>query len=104
MTILITGGAGYIGAHTCLQMLSAGHQIVVLDNLSNSSEESLRRVQAISGKRLSFVQVDIRNIQHLRHVFSEHNITAVVHFAGLKAVGSPTKSLCCITKIMWLAA
>jgi UDP-glucose 4-epimerase len=87
MTILITGGAGYIGSHTCLQLLAAGQQIVVVDNLSNSSQESLFRVQKITGKSIPFVQADIRDKQALQAIFKAHTITAVVHFAGLKAVG-----------------
>ena len=87
MAILITGGAGYIGSHTCVQMLAAGQTIVVLDNLSNSSVESLNRVSQISGKNFTFIQADIRDKAALREVFNAHDINAVVHFAGLKAVG-----------------
>lgn len=85
--ILVTGGAGYIGSHTCLELLNAGHQVVVFDNLSNSSEESLRRVQQLANKALVFVQADIRDQVELDQVFQEHRIDAVIHFAGLKAVG-----------------
>ncbi|WP_166169783.1 MULTISPECIES: UDP-glucose 4-epimerase GalE [unclassified Acinetobacter] len=84
--ILVTGGAGYIGSHTCVQLLNSGHEVIVLDNLCNSSEESLNRVQQISGKPLTFVQGDIRDAQVLDQVFQQH-IDAVIHFAGLKAVG-----------------
>ncbi len=87
MAILITGGAGYIGSHTCLQLLASGYQIVVVDNLSNSSEESIIRVKKISGKEFPFIHADIRDKQALRAVFHQHKITAVIHFAGLKAVG-----------------
>ena len=87
MAILITGGAGYIGSHTCLQMLASGYQIVVVDNLSNSSEESIIRVKKISGKEFPFIHADIRDKQAIRAVFQQHKITAVIHFAGLKAVG-----------------
>lgn len=85
--ILVTGGAGYIGSHTCLELLNAGHEVVVFDNLSNSSEESLRRVQKLANKSLVFVQGDIRNQSELDHVFQDYTIDAVIHFAGLKAVG-----------------
>lgn len=85
--ILVTGGAGYIGSHTCVELLEAGYQVVVLDNLSNSSEESLRRVQKITGKTLKFVEGDIRSLDNLEAVFSRYSIAAVIHFAGLKAVG-----------------
>jgi UDP-glucose 4-epimerase len=87
MAILITGGAGYIGSHTSLQILAAGHDIVVVDNLSNSSEESLHRVKKISGRQFTFVNADIRNKCAMRAVFQQYTITAVMHFAGLKAVG-----------------
>ena len=85
--ILVTGGAGYIGSHTCLELLNDNYDIVVLDNLSNSSEESLRRVQEITGKSLTFVNGDIRDRNLLNQLFSEHDFEAVIHFAGLKAVG-----------------
>ena len=86
-TILVTGGAGYIGSHTCVELLEAGHEVVVFDNLSNSSEESLARVQALTGKSLKFIQGDIRNTQQLDQAFASNQIDAVIHFAGLKAVG-----------------
>lgn len=85
--ILVTGGAGYIGSHTCVELLEAGHEIVVFDNLSNSSEESLNRVKDLTQKSLTFVQGDIRNADELDRVFQSHSIDAVIHFAGLKAVG-----------------
>ena len=85
--ILVTGGAGFIGSHTCVELLSSGHEVIVLDNLCNSSEESLNRVQQICGKNLTFVQGDIRDAQVLDQVFQQHHIDAVIHFAGLKAVG-----------------
>ncbi|MFW1972544.1 UDP-glucose 4-epimerase GalE [Acinetobacter bereziniae] len=85
--ILVTGGAGYIGSHTCLELLEAGHDVVVLDNLSNSSEESLKRVQELTGKRLKFIQGDIRDSYDLDRAFLANKIDAVIHFAGLKAVG-----------------
>ncbi|WP_180035093.1 MULTISPECIES: UDP-glucose 4-epimerase GalE [unclassified Acinetobacter] len=89
--ILVTGGAGYIGSHTCIQLLSAGHDVVVLDNLSNSSVESLARVQALVAKKLDFVEGDILDQQILDQIFQEHQIDAVIHFAGLKAVGESQK-------------
>ncbi|MCO1333467.1 UDP-glucose 4-epimerase GalE [Microbulbifer sp. OS29] len=87
MAILVTGGAGYIGSHTCVELLAAGFQPVVVDNLSNSSEEALRRVEFIGGKSIPFYDLDIRDSKGLRKVFSEFEIDAVIHFAGLKAVG-----------------
>ena len=89
--ILVTGGAGYIGSHTCIQLLSAGHDVVVLDNLSNSSVESLARVQALAAKTLDFVEGDILDQQILDQIFQHHSIDAVIHFAGLKAVGESQK-------------
>ncbi|WP_180173807.1 UDP-glucose 4-epimerase GalE [Acinetobacter sp. YH01024] len=89
--ILVTGGAGYIGSHTCIQLLSAGHEVVVLDNLSNSSVESLARVQALAAKKLDFVEGDILDQQILDQIFQHHSIDAVIHFAGLKAVGESQK-------------
>lgn len=85
--ILVTGGAGYIGSHTCVELLEAGHTVVVLDNLSNSSEESLRRVTELTGRNVTFIQGDIRDEAALDALFSNHAIDAVIHFAGLKAVG-----------------
>ncbi|PSJ40090.1 UDP-glucose 4-epimerase GalE [Zobellella taiwanensis] len=87
MTILVTGGAGYIGSHTVVELLNAGNNVLVLDNLSNSSSESLKRVEQITGKVVPFVKGDIRDSALLERVFAEHSINAVVHFAGLKAVG-----------------
>lgn len=89
--ILVTGGAGYIGSHTCIELLEANHQVIVLDNLSNSSEESLRRVQQLTHKTLTFIKGDIRNSDDLDKVFAQHPIDAVIHFAGLKAVGESQK-------------
>lgn len=87
MTILVTGGAGYIGSHTLVELASAGFDFVVLDNLCNSSCVSLERVRAITGKPVEFVQGDIRDALFLRQVFASYPIVAVVHFAGLKSVG-----------------
>lgn len=87
MTILVTGGAGYIGSHTLVELLNSGQQVLVLDNLSNASVESLRRVAEITGSQPAFVEGDIRDAELLGKLFAEHSIEAVVHFAGLKAVG-----------------
>ncbi len=87
MRILVTGGAGYIGSHTCLELLEAGHEVVIVDNLANSQKESLRRVEELTGKSVKFYKVDLREIEQLRGVFRENKIEAVIHFAGLKAVG-----------------
>ena len=85
--ILVTGGAGYIGSHTCVELLNAGHEVIVLDNLCNSAAESLNRVQQLTLKSLTFVEGDIRDVQLLDQVFQQNSIDAVIHFAGLKAVG-----------------
>ena len=87
MSILITGGCGYIGSHTCVEMLKSGYDIVVVDNLYNSSLEALNRVKELSGKDFPFYECDIRDREGLRKVFSENKIDVVIHFAGLKAVG-----------------
>ena len=87
MRVLVTGGAGYIGSHTCVELLNAGYQVVVVDNLSNSKFESLLRVQEITGKNLEFYQVDLLDREGLEAVFAGTAVEAVVHFAGLKAVG-----------------
>jgi len=87
MNVLVTGGAGYIGSHTCVELLNAGHEVVVVDNLYNSKEESLRRVQEITGKPLIFHKVDLLDREALRQVFAQHDFDAVIHFAALKAVG-----------------
>jgi UDP-glucose 4-epimerase len=86
-TILVTGGAGYIGSHACLEFLEAGYDVVVLDNLCNSSRESLGRVEKLTGRELEFVEGDIRDRDGLDVLFRRHDIDAVIHFAGLKAVG-----------------
>ncbi|MBP3436194.1 MAG: SDR family NAD(P)-dependent oxidoreductase, partial [Clostridia bacterium] len=87
MSILITGGCGYIGSHTCIELLKSGHDIVVLDNYYNSSPEALRRVFELSGKEFPFYECDIRDAEGLRAIFRAHEIDTVIHFAGLKAVG-----------------
>lgn len=87
MSILVTGGAGYIGSHTVLELLEQGKEVVVVDNLSNSSQESLKRVESITGKSVSFYEIDIIDKKALNKVFESHNIESVIHFAGYKAVG-----------------
>ena len=87
MKILVTGGAGYIGSHTCVELLNAGHEIVVVDNLSNSCEKSLDEVKKITGKEFPFYKCDILDYEGLTKVFDENEVEAVIHFAGLKAVG-----------------
>lgn len=87
MRILVTGGAGYIGSHACIELLNAGYEVVVLDNLSNSKEESLRRVQEITGKTLEFHLADLLDKPAIDRIFDRAQIDAVIHFAGLKAVG-----------------
>lgn len=87
MNVLVTGGAGYIGSHTCLELLNEGYGVVVLDNLSNSSAKSLDRVRALTGKDLTFYEGDVRDEALLQKIFAAHDIGCVIHFAGLKAVG-----------------
>lgn len=86
MQILVTGGAGYIGSHTCVELLNAGHEIIVVDNLCNSKEESLKRVKQITGKEFKFYKVHLQERENLEAIFTENEIKAVIHFAGLKAV------------------
>lgn len=90
MNVLLTGGAGYIGSHTCIELIKSKHNVLVLDNLSNSSRESLYRVEQITNRSILFYQADVRSRDALRAVFSAHQINAVIHFAGLKAVGEST--------------
>ncbi|EHI59717.1 SDR family NAD(P)-dependent oxidoreductase, partial [Hungatella hathewayi] len=87
MTILVTGGAGYIGSHTCIELLNAGYEVVVVDNLCNSCKESLKRVEEITGKSVTFYEVDLLDQDGVKRVFDNEDIQAVIHFAGLKAVG-----------------
>ena len=87
MNVLVTGGAGYIGSHTCVELLESGYGVVVIDNLCNSNPESLRRVQEITGKTLKFYEGDVRDEALLHKIFAENEIGCVIHFAGLKAVG-----------------
>lgn len=87
MAILVTGGAGFIGSHTCVELLNAGYEVVVVDNLCNSSQESLRRVEKITGKSVKFYEADIRDTDTLNEIFDKESVECVIHFAGLKAVG-----------------
>ena len=87
MAILVTGGAGYIGSHTCIELINAGYEVVVVDNLYNSSKEALNRVGAIVGKEIKFYEADIRDAAAMKNIFDNEKIDAVIHFAGLKAVG-----------------
>ena len=87
MKILVTGGAGYIGSHTCVELLNDGHEVVVIDNFVNSSPESISRVEQITGKKVTLYEGDIRDEKILSRIFKEHTIDFVIHFAGLKAVG-----------------
>jgi len=87
MTILVTGGAGYIGSHTCVELLNAGYEVIVVDNLYNSSKKALSRVEEITGKNVTFYEDDVLDREALHRIFEENDIDAVLHFAGLKAVG-----------------
>ena len=87
MAILVTGGAGFIGSHTCVELLNAGYEVIVVDNLCNSSQESLRRVEKITGKNVKFYEADIRDTDTLNQIFDKESVECVIHFAGLKAVG-----------------
>ncbi len=91
MKILVTGGAGYIGSHTCVELLNSGYEVVVLDNLDNSCEKSLDAVREITGKDLTFYKVDMLDYDDMEKVFCENKFDAVIHFAGLKAVGESTQ-------------
>ena len=87
MKILVTGGAGYIGSHTCIELIKAGYKVVVVDNLCNASLESLKRVEGLVDCEIPFHKVDVRDKAALTHVFEQYSIDGVIHFAGLKAVG-----------------
>ncbi len=91
MSVLVTGGAGYIGSHTCVELLNEGYEVVVVDNLSNSSKISLDRVEKLTNKKLKFYEVDLLNKEGLRDVFKKEKIDSVIHFAALKAVGESVK-------------
>ena len=87
MSILVTGGAGYIGSHTCVELLEAGYEVVVVDNLYNASPKAIERVEEITGKKVTFYEADLLDKEALEKIFSNHDIDAVIHFAGYKAVG-----------------
>jgi len=87
MRVLVTGGAGYIGSHTCLELLSAGYEVIVVDSLYNADEQALRRMEELAGKPLTFYHFDVREEERLDEVFARHRVHSVIHFAGLKAVG-----------------
>lgn len=91
MAILVTGGAGYIGSHTCVELLEAGYEIVVVDNFSNSSPEALKRVMDITNKQFTYYEIDMLDRDAMEAVFAKHQIDAVIHFAGLKAVGESVR-------------
>jgi UDP-glucose 4-epimerase len=91
MAILVTGGAGFIGSHTCVELLNAGKEIVVMDNLCNSSKKSLERVEQLTGKKVTFYQTDLLDVPGMEEIFKKEQIDAVIHFAGLKAVGESVK-------------
>ena len=90
-TILVTGGCGYIGSHTVLELLNKGYDVVVVDNFSNSSFESLRRVQKVTGREVTFYEADIRDVNAMEGIFKAHKFDAVIHFAAFKAVGESCK-------------
>ena len=92
MKILVTGGAGYIGSHTCIELINSGYEIVVIDNLCNSSQESIRRVEKLSKSDIPFYNIDIRNKVELTKIFEKYSFEGVIHFAGLKAVGESVKN------------
>ena len=91
MKVLVTGGAGYIGSHTCVELLEKGMEVVVIDNLVNASAKSLERVEEITGKKLHFYQNDVRDRNALDRIFAQHKIDCAIHFAGLKAVGESVR-------------
>lgn len=87
MAILVTGGAGYIGSHTCVELLNSGYDVVVMDNLYNASEKALERVEQITGKKVTFYNVDMLDKEAMNQIFEKEKIDSVIHFAGYKAVG-----------------
>ncbi len=86
-TILVTGGAGFIGSHCCVELLESGYEVIIMDNLSNSKEESVNRIRQITGKSVTFYRTDMLDLPGMEQIFANHSIDAVIHFAGLKAVG-----------------
>lgn len=100
-SILVTGGAGYIGSHTCVELLEAGYDVIVVDNLCNSSQEALNRVETITGKKVKFYQADIADQEAMEKIFRENHIFGVIHFAGLKAVGESVQNRWNIIRIIF---
>lgn len=86
LKVFVTGGAGFIGSHTCVELLNAGYEVVIADNFSNAKQEAVENIQKIAGKPVSFYKIDLRDLRGIRRIFAEHSIDVVIHFAGLKAV------------------
>ena len=97
MTILVTGGTGFIGSHTCVELLNAGHEVLIVDNLSNSKIEVVDKIESITGKTVSFFQADILDRRTLQSIFKHSAVDAVIHFAGFKAVGESVENRWSIT-------
>ena len=91
MVVLLAGGAGYIGSHTAVELINAGHEVVIVDDYSNSCPESIKRVEEITGKSIASYEADVKDKAALRKIFAENDIDCVIHFAGLKAVGESTR-------------
>ena len=91
MKILVTGGAGYIGSHTCVELLNEGYEVVIVDNLYNSNQKAVDRIEQITQKKVTFYQNDILDREALDQIFTKENVDAVIHFAGLKAVGESVR-------------
>ena len=87
MNVLVTGGAGFIGSHTVVELLNEGYDVIVVDNLCNANQEALNRIEKITGKKVTFYETDVRNAAEMENIFATHKIDWVIHFAGLKAVG-----------------
>ena len=104
MKVLVTGGAGYIGSHTCIELLTAGHEVCVIDNLSNGHIEAIERVKRLSNKNLTFFKLDIRDSAALKLIFSEFNPESVIHFAGLKAVAESVVETSHYYDVDWTAS
>ena len=96
MKILVTGGAGYIGSHTCVELLEAGYDVVVVDNLYNASPKVIGRIKEITGKDVTFYEKDIRDLDAMNEIFAKEKPDTVIHFAGLKAVGRPGWRTCAV--------
>ena len=104
MKILVTGGTGYIGSHTCVQLIDKGWQPVILDSLVNSKVSVIDRIESITGHRPPFIQGDVRDANLLGKLLLEHHIEAVIHFAGLRRLANPSPNPCAITTTMCMAA